>query len=153
MDPIQSDLLKIGAAYLMALPIGWDREREAHTAGIRTFPIVALATCGATIAAQSMPNTLPNVLQGILTGIGFVGGGAILRDKLGVTGTATAASVWNMGIVGAACGLGQYHVAGVLAAVNFLTLKALAPVKRVVDREAEAEAAAKSESPQRRAGD
>ena len=56
-----------------------------------------------------------------------IGGGAILRDKGGVTGTATAASVWNIGIVGAAVGMGGYHIAVALSLVNFLTLRFLKP--------------------------
>ena len=73
------------------------------------------------------------MLQGLITGIGFIGGGAILRDKDGVTGTATAASVWSIGIVGAAVGLGEIHIAVILTAINWLTFQALTPWKRRID--------------------
>jgi putative Mg2+ transporter-C (MgtC) family protein len=65
-----------------------------------------------------------------VAGIGFVGGGAILRDKEGVHGTATAASVWSMGIVGACVGMGLCHIGIILAAINFITLKLLVPFKQ-----------------------
>lgn len=131
---VGSDLAQLSLAYILALPIGWNREKEAHTAGIRTFPILAIASCGMAILGRSIPGAAPDsfsrVLQGLVTGIGFVGGGAILKEKGSIHGTATAASVWNIGIVGAAVGLGAYHIAVALSVVNFLTLRFMAPLKK-----------------------
>lgn len=128
---------KIGLAYALTLPMGWLRERESHAVGIRTFPIVAMASCGflmifpgVTEASQNMNS---RVLQGLITGIGFVGGGAILRDGMSVHGTATAASIWNTGAIGAAVAVGRYEVAIVLAVLNLFTLQALVPIKRKLD--------------------
>lgn len=45
-EAIVGSLLKISVAYALALPIAWERERHARTAGLRTFPIVAVASCG-----------------------------------------------------------------------------------------------------------
>jgi putative Mg2+ transporter-C (MgtC) family protein len=39
-------LYQIGIAYLLALPVAWDREHEARSAGLRTFPLVSVAACG-----------------------------------------------------------------------------------------------------------
>ena len=121
------DFGKLALAFLISFPIGLNREREERSAGVRTFPIVAIASCGLTILAARLPDATPDtysrIIQGLITGIGFVGAGAILKEKGGVSGTATAASVWNVGIVGAAVGLDMFHVAVVLALVNFLTLK------------------------------
>ena len=137
---VLSDTLHLGGAYVLALPIGWNREREGHTAGLRTFPIVSVAACGFIMLVGGMPgattDTYSRVLQGLITGIGFIGGGAILRDKDGVTGTATAASIWNIGIVGAAVGLNLFPIALILTVINLLTLKALMPMKNRLDREA-----------------
>lgn len=131
---VSSDLIHLGVAYLLALPIGWDREQEVHTAGIRTFPLVAVANCGIILMVTSVPghsfDNLSQVLQGIVTGIGFIGGGAILRDHGAVRGTATAASVFNIAIVGCAVGFGLYHIAVVLTAMNFFTLRALRSFKK-----------------------
>lgn len=139
-ESITYDLVHLGIAYSLALPIGWNREREDHSAGLRTFPIVAVAACGFILLGTAVPGATPDshsrILQGLITGIGFIGGGAILRDKGMVTGTATAASIWSIGIVGAAVGFGLYHIAVVLAAINWITLKALKPFKQthLVDR-------------------
>jgi putative Mg2+ transporter-C (MgtC) family protein len=62
--------------------------------------------------------------------MGFIGGGAILRLKDSVRGTATAASLWVTGAIGMAVGLGVFDVAVMLSVVTFVTLKALTPLKR-----------------------
>jgi hypothetical protein len=76
---VGSDLLHLGIAYLLALPIGWNREHEDRSAGLRTFPIVAVAACGFTMLGTAMPGATPDshsrILQGLITGIGFIGGG------------------------------------------------------------------------------
>ena len=48
-----SHVVKLGLAYLLALPIGWNREMEERSAGIRTFPLVAMASCGFVMIANS----------------------------------------------------------------------------------------------------
>src|SRR5947209_65156 len=86
-------------AYLMTVPLGWERERQAHFAGLRTFPIVGMACCGLVLAAHDDVPGLSRVLQGLITGVGFVGGGAILKDGATVHGTATAASILNTAVI------------------------------------------------------
>src|SRR5262245_16738872 len=104
MDHLTSDLIRLGVAYVLALPIGLDREHEDRSAGLRTFPIVAVAACGFVMTGTNLPGSTPSdysrMMQGLIAGIGFIGGGAILREKgTGtVVGMATAASVWNIGI-------------------------------------------------------
>ena len=97
----------LGVTYILTALIGWDREREAHSAGLRTFPIVGMASCGYLLALGGNPNSADQsrVLQGLITGIGFVGGGAILKEGASVRGTATAASIWNAGVK-----IGRAHV-------------------------------------------
>ena len=137
LETLSSDLVKLALAYVLALPIGLNREREHRGAGVRTFPIMAIGCCGLVMVGLAVTgeslDSRSRILQGLVTGIGFVGGGAILREKGSISGTATAASVWNIGIIGAAVGFGIYHVAVILAIVNFLTLKYLLPLKREID--------------------
>ena len=57
-----------------------------------------------------------------MTGIGFIGGGSILKDRGNVSGTATAASIWNTGAIGAAVAWHRYEIAIALSLVNFLLL-------------------------------
>jgi putative Mg2+ transporter-C (MgtC) family protein len=126
-------LLTLGVAYALALPIGWDREKEARSAGLRTFPLVALASCGFVQATETFltnsPEGTARIVEGLITGMGFIGGGAILEQGNSVHGTATAASLWATGAIGTAVGLGSFEVAVTIAAFTFLTLKLLPLVK------------------------
>jgi len=129
------DLQKIAVAYLLTMIIGWDREREAHSAGLRTFPIVGMASCGyLLILSAGDPSAQSRVLQGLITGIGFVGGGAILKDGVNVRGMATAASIWNAGVIGASIAMNRFGIAIALAVMNLFTLRALLPLKTRLDK-------------------
>lgn len=127
------NLGRIGFAYILALPTGWDRERESPAVGIRTFPIVAMSSCAVLLIVGDHVDPQSRVLQGLLTGIGFVGGGAIVKDGATVHGTATAASIWTTGALGAAVALGRYEIAIALSVLNLLTLRLLLPIKRKLD--------------------
>lgn len=133
---VWKDLEQLGITYVLTAIIGWDREREAHSAGLRTFPIVGMASCGYLLVLGAQPDVAAQsrVLQGLITGIGFVGGGAILKEGAMVRGTATAASIWNAGVIGASVAMGHYEVAVILSALNLFTLRALLPLKNWIDR-------------------
>jgi putative Mg2+ transporter-C (MgtC) family protein len=134
---IANTIEHLGIAYVLTAAIGWDREREAHSTGLRTFPIVGMASCGYLLILGTQPDgaAQSRVLQGLITGIGFVGGGAILKEGSTVHGTATAASVWNAGVIGASVAMGHYGIAVTLAVLNLFTLRALLPLKNWMDRE------------------
>jgi putative Mg2+ transporter-C (MgtC) family protein len=121
-------------AYVLALPIGWDRERNERSAGLRTFPLVAVASCGFIQATERIltnsPEAQARIIEGLITGIGFIGGGAIIRQAGTVQGTATAAGLWATGAIGAAVGLGSYDVAIVITLFTIFTFRVLSPVKQ-----------------------
>ena len=85
----------LSIAYALAFLIGWNREREDRSAGMRTFPLVAIAACGFIQATEGLlrgePQAIARIFEGVITGIGFIGGGAILKGGGEVQGTATAA--------------------------------------------------------------
>src|SRR5262245_22519630 len=97
-------------AFVLALPIGWHRAREEQSAGLRTFPLVAIASCALVQTAISVfvadATVNANILQGVVTGIGFIGAGAIIRQGDFTMGHATAATIWTVGIMGAGVGYG-----------------------------------------------
>jgi putative Mg2+ transporter-C (MgtC) family protein len=68
------------------------------------------------------PEARTRVIQGLLAGIGFIGGGAIFKQPNDVTGIATAATVWNMGAIGAAAGYGDYWLGLLLCIASVLVL-------------------------------
>lgn len=139
---ILSYFLKLVVAFLLALPIAIDREKSTRIMGLRTFPLVAVASCGYLLIALAFVGTDANakarVLQGLITGIGFVGGGAILKNEGAVKGTATAASIWATGAVGASVAFGYADIALVVSAATFIVLRLFTPLKQVIDQEGEA---------------
>lgn len=126
-------LVALLVAYVLALPIAWDRERNERSAGLRTFPLVAIAACGFIQAAETVTTgsaeATARIVEGIINGVGFIGGGAILVGKLGTRGTATAASIWATGAIGTAVGLGAYDTAIVLSIATFATLRIMTNFK------------------------
>ena len=137
-----SHLGSLSIAYALAFPIGWNRESEERSAGIRTFPLVAMAACGFVLVAVGVlgsdTSAQARIIEGLITGVGFIGGGAILKQGEQASGTATAASLWATGALGAAVGYGLYDIAVILSAVTYVTLRYLSPVKAAA-REAAAD--------------
>ena len=142
------DISRLILAYVFALPVGWYRETEAHTVGVRTFPLVAMAACGyVLLAAPDYHNTIDaqsRVIQGLVAGMGFIGGGAIIQARGSIHGTAAAASIWNMGVVGAAVAEGRFFVGATLALMNLFALRVLLPLKLKLDERAAREHAART---------
>jgi putative Mg2+ transporter-C (MgtC) family protein len=140
-DTALSQLVMLLVAYALALPIGWNREREERSAGLRTFPLVAMAACGFVLIAIEVvgehSDAQARILEGLMTGIGFIGGGAILKQGDRAKGTATAASLWATGAIGAAVGYGQLGIAVILSLVTVLTLIVMTPLRRVVQESGE----------------
>ena len=132
---ILTHLYHLAIAYMLAFPIGWDRETSRRRFGLRTFPLVALAACGFMLTGIYVLDTSGaegRVLQGIITGIGFIGGGAILKGDSTVKGTATAASIWNTGAIGIAVAYNRLEIAVVLSLLNFITLRLVGEVKEKI---------------------
>ena len=123
----------LAIAYALAFLIGWNREREDRSAGMRTFPLVAIAACGFIQATEGLlrsePEGMARIVEGVITGIGFIGGGAILKGGGEVQGTATAASLWATGAIGVAVGLANYDVAMVICLFTVATLYGLRHLK------------------------
>ena len=130
---VGGNLVSVAVAYLLAMPVAWEREHNARSAGLRTFPLVAVASCGYILLATSVfageTESTARIVQGLMTGIGFIGGGAILKHGMNVQGMATAASVWNTGAIGAAVAFRRYEIAIILSLINFLTLRLLTELK------------------------
>ncbi|MBY0317895.1 MAG: MgtC/SapB family protein [Reyranella sp.] len=129
-----SHLANLAVAYVLALPIGWNREHEERSAGIRTFCLVAMAACGFVLIAIGVlgkdSTGQARIIEGLIVGVGFIGGGAILKQGTQAVGTATAASLWATGALGAAVGYGLYDIAVILSVSVYLTFRFLAPIKK-----------------------
>jgi putative Mg2+ transporter-C (MgtC) family protein len=135
---VVNHLIHLVIAYLLALPIGWEREMSKRQFGLRTFPLVAMVTCGFMLVGMSVVDSTDGearVIQGLITGIGFIGGGAILKDHNKVTGVSSATSIWNTGAIGLAVAYDRFEIAILLAALNVFTLYVFGNVKKTVNGE------------------
>ena len=87
IEILNNDFVKLFAALLLALLTAFNRENATQIMGIRTFPLVAVTTAAFVLICQSFldpesGDAQARVIQGILSGIGFIGGGAILKKGI-----------------------------------------------------------------------
>jgi putative Mg2+ transporter-C (MgtC) family protein len=136
MDYDLDVLLRLAAAVVVGLAIGFNRDISHKALGMRTLALVALGAAVVTIAgmeytelddAASQSRILQGIIQGVLTGIGFLGAGAILRDRHAqqVHGLTTAATVWVTAALGVACALGAWLPVAAGVVLSILVLFAL----------------------------
>jgi putative Mg2+ transporter-C (MgtC) family protein len=139
LDLAADHLLRLLIAFGLALPLGWERGSGRSSVGFRTLPVVAMASCGFALLARGLPEadaeSMTRLLQGLMGGVGFIGGGAILKSEGSVKGLVTAASVWNVGAIGAATAYGRLEIAVVLSLLNLAVLVLLTPLARTVERD------------------
>lgn len=139
LQEVLDNLGRLGLAFLMAIPLAWEREVSTRRIGLRTFPLVSMASCAFVLVSSQQlgefSDAQARILQGVITGVGFIGGGAILKNDSGVTGTATAAGIWATGAIGAAVAFGHLEAALALMVAAFLTLRLLSSVKEEMNGE------------------
>ncbi len=104
--------------------IGLERQMHKRTAGLRTHILVCLGSCLIMLTSIYIFDIYKNqvsldparIAAGVITGIGFLGAGAIIREKEGIKGLTTAASLWLVAGIGLAVGCG-FFLAGAFTAV------------------------------------
>ena len=136
-----SDLELLGRLLLAAVlggAIGAERELNDQAAGLRTHMLLTIGACLFTLVSAygfgAGPRDPSRLAAQIVTGIGFLGGGAIVRHGLTVKGLTTAASIWATASVGVAIGAGSY-VLGIGGAVLVVgTLFGLRRVSNLLQR-------------------
>ena len=136
-------VIRLLVAMLLGAIVGVQREQTGKPAGLRTHMLVALGAALfvlASLEAGMDSADLSRVIQGLATGIGFIGGGAILKlsEEREIKGLTTAAGVWMTAAMGVAAGLGRIWMA-LLSAL--LTWFILAVVGRIEHRISAARAA------------
>jgi putative Mg2+ transporter-C (MgtC) family protein len=127
-DKVVRVALRLVAALIIGTVIGFQRELSHKPAGLRTHLLVSLGTALLVIAAvnSDMKSAdVSRVIQGLITGIGFLGGGTILKltQEHEIRGLTTAAGIWLTAAASVAAGLGEFADAfiGVLFALIVLT--------------------------------
>jgi putative Mg2+ transporter-C (MgtC) family protein len=139
--------LRLGCTLAAAFVLGLNRSEHGKAAGLRTTMLVCLAAAVAMLqvnyllplagrAANSfVMNDLMRLPLGILTGVGFIGGGAILRRESLVVGVTTAATLWYVTVIGLCFGGGQIGLGAAATALGLLVLWGLKGIERSIRQE------------------
>ena len=140
--PWSDVLLRLALTVVAGVLLGYNRSEHGKAAGMRTMLLVCLAASVAMLQVNMLlamtgrptdsfvMNDLMRLPLGILTGVGFIGGGAILRRDNLVVGVTTAATIWLGTVIGLCLGGGQLALGSV---ATLLGLFALWVLKRVED--------------------
>jgi putative Mg2+ transporter-C (MgtC) family protein len=116
-----------------------DRELRGKPTGVRTMGLVALGAALVVLVSQhpggADANAGGRVIQGVITGIGFLGGGVILRNPGGkkVHGLTTAAAIWLTACIGVACGLAAWPIVVTSCVLAALVIGLGKPLERAFD--------------------
>ena len=119
--------------------VGLEREYRQKPAGLRTNILIAVGSALFTILSLEMTRGVGDqsrVAGQIVTGIGFLGGGAIMRNRDTVHGMTTAATIWVNAAIGVAAGTGEYLLATFATALMLVVLVALPPIEAYFERRA-----------------
>ena len=129
--------LRLGAATLVGVVLGLNRDLHGKPTGVRTLGVLCLGSALAVLSIHAVTGgDASRVIQGIVTGVGFLGAGVIVRSEKGhhVQGLTTAACVWVTACMGAACAIAQWQIV-VMGVVLVLVILALGgPFEKAVDR-------------------
>jgi putative Mg2+ transporter-C (MgtC) family protein len=128
-------LIRLAVALVLGAVIGLQRESVGAAAGLRTHMLVTLGAAVFVLAPLSVDMSaeqVSRVIQGVATGIGFIGGGAVLklaaeREILGLT---TAATIWLATAVGIAVGMGRIGLAAIVVALSWVILAVIGRFSR-----------------------
>ncbi len=125
-------LFRLTLAAVFGGLLGWERGRADKPADIRTMIVIGTGAAAFTLIGQHIVDLSDNeaivrtdptrVLSYIISGVGFLGAGAILHSKRSVKGLTTAASIWVVAAIGAACGAGEFLIAFFVFAITFITM-------------------------------
>ncbi|MBS1790419.1 MAG: MgtC/SapB family protein [Acidobacteria bacterium] len=140
-DPAQlvRIMTRLIVAAIVGAVVGIQRERAGKSAGLRTHMLVSLGATLFVLAGVEFgmsSSDLSRVIQGIITGIGFIGGGAILKqnEEGHVKGLTTAAGIWMTSTLGVAVGLGRYGAALISAALTWVVLAIIGEIEFRIER-------------------
>ena len=129
--------IKILVATICGALVGWERETKNKFAGLRTNLLIcvgsAIFTIGSFYAADLYNIADPTrILSTIVTGMGFLGGGVIMRDRDKIIGITTAAFIWVISGIGILCGMGLIVIPIVLTIGLLLVSRFFEKVERQI---------------------
>jgi putative Mg2+ transporter-C (MgtC) family protein len=140
MDIFYENLIKVGVAVLVGGVIGAEREYQDKAAGFRTIILITLGSALFTIFSIGMDpgNSRTRIAANIVTGIGFLGAGAIVRERGKIGGLTTAATIWLSSALGMGIGAGELYFVLAATALTLLVLLFFPRIEARIDRIREA---------------
>jgi putative Mg2+ transporter-C (MgtC) family protein len=136
MSPIEF-AIKLAAAFALGAAIGFERQWQHRSAGLRTNTLVALGSAAYILISEVILGKSgdPTRIAGqIVVGVGFLGSGVIMREGFNVQGLNTAATIWCSAAVGCLSGFGLFAEAAMTAAAVVLAHLVLRPLGKVLNR-------------------
>lgn len=129
--------LRLFVAFLLGSAIGLERQWRQRMAGLRTNALVCVgASLFVMLSVMTPGESSPTRMAAqVVSGIGFLGGGVILREGLTVRGLNTAASLWCASAIGCIAGAGLFHQAFIGAIAVLMANIALRPLGYRIDRQ------------------
>jgi len=129
LDPL-TFLIRLGAALLLGVVMGLERQWHHRMAGTRTNALVAVAAAAFTMIGlmDTGAGNASRIVGQIVSGVGFLGAGVIFKEGANVHGLNTAATVWCAAAVGALAGAGFPQYSAAVALIAILTNLALRPL-------------------------
>ena len=121
--------IRLVAAGVIGAVIGYERELRGKVAGVRTHLLVALGACLFMIVSQhgfagAARFDAARVAAGVVGGLGFLGGGIIMKNKY-VSGLTTATGIWVTGAIGLSMGGGMYELSVLCFVLMLLCMEAM----------------------------
>jgi putative Mg2+ transporter-C (MgtC) family protein len=126
-------------ATALGAAVGLEREYRQKPAGLRTNILIAVGSALFTVLSVEMTKGVGDtsrVAGQIVTGIGFLGGGAILRSGDAIHGMTTAATIWVNAAIGVAAGMGQFALATLVTGLTLVVLVVLPPIEMYFEKRA-----------------
>ena len=127
---------KLIVALVVGAIIGAEREYRSKAAGFRTVILVTVGSCLFTILSIQLGSMddKSRIAANIVTGIGFLGAGAIYRDKISIRGITTATTIWISAAIGMAVGCGQFSLTIWVTSIAMIILLSFSWFQRFIDR-------------------
>src|SRR5574344_1733306 len=122
-------IIRLAFSFVCGFALGLERKTRQHTVGMRTLILISTScTLMAVLSVYMTQNSGTSggdptrIAAGVVTGIGFLGGGAILRQGMNIRGLTSAAIIFTAAAIGLCCGAGLYIPSFITLAISLISL-------------------------------
>lgn len=133
--------IRLIISFFCGLLLGIERKSRQNAVGIRTLVLISVSCCLLSILSVYVAQTYSTntgkgdptrIISTVITGIGFIGGGAILKQGLNIRGLTTAAIILTTAAIGLSCGAGLYEPAIITLAIALIILFVMNKLEKLI---------------------